>query len=161
MASSTDELRAVMESTLTRFLENSTLAVRNKDASLFSALLSPECLRYLKPVTFIKAYPFIKAEETNAEYEARMVPEIAAMEESRVKIIEIVIDPIKRQGSAHVEHWTKVVGREPIALEICWYVDFTEDGKKISRIVEFIDTAASAKIIEAILNGHKQRHGAS
>ncbi|KAG4222789.1 hypothetical protein PC116_g28738 [Phytophthora cactorum] len=148
---STDELRAVMESTLTRFLENSTLAVKNKDTSLFSALLSPDCLRYLKPTTFVKSYPFIKAVETNAEYEARMVPEIAAMEEAKVKIIEIVIDPIKRHGSAHVEHWTKITGREPIALEICWYVDFTEDGKKISRIVEFIDTAASSKIIESIL----------
>ncbi|KAI1472588.1 uncharacterized protein F4812DRAFT_18365 [Daldinia caldariorum] len=148
---STDELRAVMESTLTKFFENSTLAVKNKDTSLYSALLSPDCRRYMRPASFVKSYPFIKAVETNAEYEARMAPEIAATDESRVKIIEMVIDPIKRHGSAHVQHWSKIKGREPIAMEMCWYVDFTEDGKKISRIVEFLDTAASSKLIDSIL----------
>ncbi|KAI8962614.1 hypothetical protein F5Y11DRAFT_182223 [Daldinia sp. FL1419] len=162
MASSIEDLRAVMESTLTKYFENSTLAAQTKDVSLISAVLTPDCLRYLKPAAYAESYPSIKAVETNVEYEARMALEFAVLEESTASILEIVIDPVKRKGSAHVEHTAKVIGRDPVVLEICWYVDFTEDGKNISRMVKFIDTAAGSKVMESILKqGSEESQGAS
>ncbi|KAI2638021.1 hypothetical protein GGS26DRAFT_438160 [Hypomontagnella submonticulosa] len=151
MSNSMGDLRATIESTLAAFFESYTLAARHKDASLISTTLSTDCKRYLKPSSFTAAYPFVKAVETNAEYEARMRPEIATLEEARFKILESVIDPAKRKASASTECWLKMAGTDPTTMEICWYLDFTDDGKKISRVVEFIDTATSAKVIEYIM----------
>ncbi|KAI6087148.1 hypothetical protein F4821DRAFT_237145 [Hypoxylon rubiginosum] len=152
MASSVSELRAAMEATLTAFLENHSVAVRTKDASVLSALLSPECTRHLHPAPYVTAYPFIKAVETNAEYEARMASELGVMEEAHLEILNIVVDPARRKASAHTEFRVKVAGREdPISSEFCWYLDFTEDGTKISRVVEFIDSATSALMIEEMM----------
>ncbi|KAI0384954.1 hypothetical protein F5Y04DRAFT_202130 [Hypomontagnella monticulosa] len=155
-----DDLHATIESTVAAFFEGYALAARDKNASLISTTLSADCKRYLKPSSFTAAYPFIKAVETNAEYEARMGPEIATMEETRFKVLESVIDPAKRKASASTEYWLKIAGSAPTTMEICWYFDFTDDGKKISRIVEFIDTATSVKVIEDIIKQMKKDSGA-
>lgn len=149
MASSNENLHATMESTFKAFLECYPQSVRAKDPSLLLTMLAPECVRYLKPESFLAKHPFVKASETNAEYEAHMAPEIVLMEEARGKILDIVVDPAKRKLSARVEHWIKLIGKDqPSTLEICWFVDLTEDGKKISRIVEFIDTYVATKMAE-------------
>ncbi|KAI0472911.1 hypothetical protein GGR56DRAFT_589201 [Xylariaceae sp. FL0804] len=148
MSPSTDDLRSVMEDTLRTFLDCFESAVRNHDVSLLSAVLSPECTRHLKPASFLAAYPFIKAVETNSEYETRMVHEIGAMEEARANVLELVIDTAKRRGSAHAEHTTRMPGQPPLTIEMSWYVDFTADGEKITRIVEFIDSVVSSKMLD-------------
>ncbi|KAI4870537.1 hypothetical protein F4820DRAFT_402543 [Hypoxylon rubiginosum] len=154
MASSADDLRSIMESTLVEFFDSYPRSVRNKDPSLLSATLTEECARSLKPDSFLAKHPYVKAVETNAEYEAHMAPEISIMEEVRFKILDRVVDPLKRKASSRVEHWTKLAGRkQPTILEICWFVDFTEDGRRISRIVEFIDTSVASKIIEELAEG--------
>ncbi|KAI1780879.1 hypothetical protein F4818DRAFT_397126 [Hypoxylon cercidicola] len=153
MASSADDLRPMMESTLVEFFNCYPRSVRNKDPSLLSTTLTEECARYLKPDSFLAKHPFVKAVETNAEYEAHMAPEIMMMEEVRFKILDSVVDPLKRKASARVEHWTKLAGRKPTILEMCWFVDFTEDGRKISRIIEFIDTSIASKMIEELAEG--------
>ncbi|XXG97314.1 hypothetical protein Hte_003610 [Hypoxylon texense] len=94
------------------------------------------------------------AVETNAEYEAHMASEIAIMEEGRLKILDKVADPFRRKASARVEHWTKLDGSElATILEIGWFVDFTDDGRKISRIIEFIDTSVASKTIGELAEG--------
>ncbi|KAL7624149.1 hypothetical protein AAE478_005706 [Parahypoxylon ruwenzoriense] len=108
MASSEEDLRGVMQSTLAEFLETYPLA------SISNTLLAPE---------------------------------ISLMEEARVKVLESVIDPATRQASACTEHWTKLMGHKPTPLEISWFVNFTNGGKDISRVVEVIDTSIASKII--------------
>lgn len=108
------------------------------------------CTRHLAPASFPATFAFVKSTETNKEYEERMGGEIAMMEDTRLNILAIVVDAVELKGSAHAEHWTKFRCHEGIALEIGWFVDFTADGQAISRIVEFIDTAAAAKMVEAM-----------
>ncbi|KAI2619477.1 hypothetical protein GGS26DRAFT_572344 [Hypomontagnella submonticulosa] len=121
-----------METTLTTFLETTNL----------------------KPGSFVDAYPFIKAMETDAEYEACTTPEIAmtASQDSRIRY-----RPANRKASARTEHWTKIADCEPTSLEICWFVDFTDNGTKISRVVEFIDMAVATRMIEDMMKkGHRK-----
>ncbi|KAI1080525.1 hypothetical protein F5B20DRAFT_539632 [Whalleya microplaca] len=49
MTSPTHKPSASIEATLTTFLENYPVAVCNKDVSLLSATLSPDCTRHLRP----------------------------------------------------------------------------------------------------------------
>ncbi|KAI1391908.1 uncharacterized protein F4822DRAFT_388865 [Hypoxylon trugodes] len=145
---SLNDLHTTLETTLKAFFNDYTVALREKDVTRISASLTPDCKRLLKPAYFPVAYPFVKAEESNAEYEARMKGELSIMESTSAEIHEITIDPIKRKGSAYVTHINKLRGKDTGNIDICWYFDFSDDGKKISRIVEFIDTAVSEKMIE-------------
>ncbi|KAJ8120047.1 hypothetical protein ONZ43_g3143 [Nemania bipapillata] len=148
MASSlAEDLRATIESTATQFLKSTARALAAKDPSLFFAVLTPECAHHLRPLAFITANPFLKAVKSNEEQAAQMASALATMEHTRVGIKELVIDPITRKASVLAEHHTKVVGAETNVLEVTWFLDFTEDGKRISRVTEFIDTATAAKRI--------------
>ncbi|KAI1214491.1 uncharacterized protein F4807DRAFT_130018 [Annulohypoxylon truncatum] len=152
MSSSTDDPRSVMESTLLTFLGHQAIN-RDVDPEVPVSLTTPECLWYIKPDSFIAKYPFVDSVKTSAEQKEHMGQESKIIEESRNKILACTIDAVKRKGSAHVEHWTKFVGGEPSIMEICWFVDFTDDGKKISKVVKFIDTAEGAKTIDEMARG--------
>ncbi|OTA55206.1 hypothetical protein K449DRAFT_388215 [Hypoxylon sp. EC38] len=158
---STDDLRSTMESTLLALLETQAISPSNRDASRIVALMTPECKWFIKPDSFIAKYPFIKSPRTVADEETHLAREIAALEESRVKVIDSVVDAATRKASARVEHWTKYTGSEPSTMEICWYLDFTDDGKKVLRVVEFIDTAVSSKVLEDMAKaGYKMKEEA-
>ncbi|KAI2467256.1 hypothetical protein F4781DRAFT_402645 [Annulohypoxylon bovei var. microspora] len=152
MSSSTDDPRSIMESTLFTFLSHQAFK-RNDDPSLPVSMVSPECLWYVKPETFITNYPFVGGVKTTAEQKEHMGREMVIMEESRSKILDSAIDTVARKGTARVEHWMKYTGSEPSSMEICWFVNFTDDGKKVSQVVKFIDTAEGAKVIEEMSKG--------
>ncbi|KAI0884962.1 uncharacterized protein GGS22DRAFT_200062 [Annulohypoxylon maeteangense] len=152
MSSPTDDLRSIMESTLLTFLGHQALN-RNVDPSVPASMTTSECLWYIKPDSFMTKYPFVDGVKTSAEQKEHMGQEIKIMEESRNKILDSTIDAVARKGSAHVEHWTKFDGSKPSIMEICWFVNFTDDGKKISKVVKFIDTAEGSKTIEDMARG--------
>ncbi|KAI1457869.1 hypothetical protein F4805DRAFT_457313 [Annulohypoxylon moriforme] len=152
MSSSQDDLHSIMESTLLTFLEHQALN-RNTDPSLPVSLTTPECLWRIKPDSFITKHPFVDSVKTTAEQKEHMAREIQAMEESRNKILDTTIDTVARKGSAHVEHWVKYAGSEPAVMEICWFVHFTQDGRKVQEVIKFIDTAEGAKTIEEMAKG--------
>ncbi|KAI0837449.1 hypothetical protein F5Y06DRAFT_297778 [Hypoxylon sp. FL0890] len=159
--SSTDDLRSTMESTLLALLETQAISPSNRDASRIVALLTPECNWFVKPESFIAKYPFIKSPRTVADEETHLAREIAVLEESRVKVLDRVVDAVARKASVRVEHWTKYVGNEPSTMEICWYLDFTDDGKRISRVIEFIDTSVSSKVLKDMAKaGYKMKEEA-
>ncbi|KAI1411247.1 hypothetical protein F5Y13DRAFT_64567 [Hypoxylon sp. FL1857] len=146
--SSTDNLRSTMESTLLALLDTQSISATNKDASRIVALMTPDCKWFIKPDSFIAKYPFIKSPRTVADEEAHLAREISVLDESRIKVLDSVVDAATRKASVHVELWAKYAGSEPSTMEMCWYFDFTDDGKKVSRVIEFIDTSASEKMLE-------------
>ncbi|KAI1747158.1 hypothetical protein F4782DRAFT_535683 [Xylaria castorea] len=147
MASSTEDLRATIESTVTLFLTSPTRALAAKDPSLFLETVTAACAHHLRPLAFVTANPSLKAVKSNEEHKALMVSALPTMEDTQVEIKELVIDTVKRKASVLAEHRTKIVGVEANVLEVAWFLDFTEDGKRISRVTEFIDTATAARRI--------------
>ncbi|KAI1355961.1 hypothetical protein F5Y01DRAFT_310146 [Xylaria sp. FL0043] len=144
MASFVEDLRATMESTVTQFLNCPAQALAARDPSLFLATLTEDCTRNLRPLAFVTANPALKAVRSNEEHKALMESALHTMEDTRVEIKDLVIDPVQRKASVLAEHCTKIVGVEANLLEVAWFLDFTEDGKRISRVTEFIDTATAA-----------------
>ncbi|KAI1157337.1 hypothetical protein F5B18DRAFT_666040 [Nemania serpens] len=148
MVSSAEDLRATIESTAIQFLNSPAQALAANDPSPFLATLTAECVHHLRPISFITANPFLKAVKSNEEQKAQMGSALATMEYTRVELKELVIDATNRKASVLAEHCTKIVGVEANILEIAWFLDFTEDGKQISRVTEFIDTATAARRIK-------------
>ncbi|KAI1809981.1 hypothetical protein GGS20DRAFT_569488 [Poronia punctata] len=152
-----ETLRATIQSTITQFLNGPSEALRAGDPSLMLTMVTPECSHNLRPLRFFTAYPFLKTTKTNADQEEMMASVLPTMESTQNEVRDVVIDVANRRASVLSEHTTKIVGAEKSStLEIAWFLDFTEDGKMIGKVVEFIDTATAAERIE---NMKKQGFG--
>ncbi|TRX93637.1 hypothetical protein FHL15_005609 [Xylaria flabelliformis] len=145
MASLTEGLRSTIESIATQFLTGPSRAVEAKDPSLCLAVVTAECPHHLRPLAFATANPLLKAVKSNEEHKALMESALSTMEETRAEIKELVIDTVKRKASVLAEHCTKIIGVEANILEVTWFLDFTENGKQVSRVTVFIDTATATR----------------
>lgn len=99
-----DELRSVIQETITAFVENNTAAVKKKDVSLLSSVLSEDCVKMYRPLSFVNKYPqFFKAQITNAEYEAQMKMELHTMSDVVQNVTRTVIDAHQRVANVWIE----------------------------------------------------------
>ncbi|KAI0106230.1 hypothetical protein GGR51DRAFT_518309 [Nemania sp. FL0031] len=148
------DLRSVLQGTIDTFLENNMLAVKRKDISLFSAVLSEDCVRIYRPLSLIRRYPqFFKPEIKNADYEAQMEIELQSMKDVSQKITRTVIDTTQRRATICSEQTvTTGDGELKNTIEVIWDLDFTENGTRISRILVFVDTYESTRVIEEMLS---------
>ncbi|KAH8158718.1 hypothetical protein CIB48_g9521 [Xylaria polymorpha] len=149
-----DDFRSILQRTIDTFLENNMLAIKNKDTSLLSIVLSEDCVRTYRPLSLIRRYPkFFKPQLKNIEYEAQMKIEMQAMREVSQKITRTIIDTAQRRASIHSEQTVLTVdGHSEDTVEVIWDLDFTEDGTKISHIFEIVDTYEATRIIEEMLS---------
>lgn len=93
-----------MQETITAFVENNTAAVKNKDVSLLSSVLSDDCVKMYRPLSFVNKYPqFFKAQITNAEYEAQMKMELQTISDVVQNVTRTVIDAHQRVANVWIE----------------------------------------------------------
>ena len=99
-----DDLRATIQETVRAFVENNTAAVKKKDVSLLSSVLSKDCVKVYRPLSFVNKYPrFFKPQITNAEYEAQMQGELQTMSDVEQNVTRTVIDAHQRVANVWIE----------------------------------------------------------
>ncbi|KAI4864618.1 hypothetical protein F4820DRAFT_422895 [Hypoxylon rubiginosum] len=146
------EFREVLQKTAKAFVENNTLAVQKKDPSLFSAILTEDCIRMYRPLSFIRRYPqFFKTHITNADYEAQMKVELQTMRDVSQKVTRTVIDTVERRATLWTEQTVFTANGSESVVEVIWDLNFSEDGTRVSQIMEFVDTYESTKVLEQML----------
>ncbi|KAI2783172.1 hypothetical protein F4815DRAFT_382374 [Daldinia loculata] len=146
------DLREVLQKTANAFVENNTLAVKKRDTSLFSAILTEDCIRMYRPLSFIQRYPqFFKAQITNADYEAQMQVELQTMKDVSQKITRTVIDTTERRATLWSEQTIFTANGSTSKVEVIWDLNFSEDGTRVSQIMEFVDTYEATKVLEQML----------
>ncbi|KAI1332651.1 hypothetical protein F5Y16DRAFT_121992 [Xylariaceae sp. FL0255] len=145
------DLRSVMQATIDRFVENNTQAVKQKEEKLLSAALASNCIRMYRPLSFSQRYPqFFKPQISNAEYEAQMRHELQTMQDVSQSVTRTVIDTVGLKASIGIEKTVFTTDAKTI-VEVILDLDFTEDGKQITQVMEFVDTYQSTKVLEEIL----------
>ncbi|KAI7779383.1 hypothetical protein LA080_000862 [Diaporthe eres] len=148
-----EQLRAVMQETITAFVENNTAAVKKKDVSLLSSVLSDNCVKMYRPLSFVNRYPqFFKAQVTNAEYEAQMKMELHTMVDVAQNVTRTVIDAHQREANVWIEKTVHTVDGSSSSVEVIYDLEFTQDGKEVSQYIEFVDTFESVKVLEQMLS---------
>ncbi|KAI1480602.1 hypothetical protein F4774DRAFT_77066 [Daldinia eschscholtzii] len=146
------DFREVLQKTINAFVENNTLGVKNKDVTLFSAILTDDCIRMYRPLSFIQRYPqFFKTQITNADYEAQMQVELQTMKDVSQKISRTVIDTVERRATLWSEQTVTTADGSISKVEVIWDLNFSEDGSRVSQIMEFVDTYESTKVLEQML----------
>lgn len=114
-----DSLRAVIQETITKFVENNTAAVKNKDVSLLSSALHDNCVKMYRPLSFVNKYPqFFKSQITNAEYEAQMTMELNTMSDVGQNVTRTVIDAHQRVANVWIEKTVHTVNGTKSSVEV-------------------------------------------
>lgn len=108
-----------MQETITAFVQNNTTAVKKKDVSLFSSVLSDYCVKMYRPLSFVKKYPqFFKAQITNAEYEAQMKMELQTMSDVVQNVTRTVVDAHQRVANIWIEKTVHTVDGSQSSVEV-------------------------------------------
>ncbi|KAI0409842.1 hypothetical protein F4802DRAFT_542272 [Xylaria palmicola] len=146
------DLRPIIQETIDAFVENNTLAVKLKDTTLLSSVLSEHCIRMYRPFSFIQQYPqFFKPRITNADYEAQIKAELLTMRDVSQNVTRTVIDTTQRAATLWIEN-TIHTAASSSTVEVVYDLSFTEDGSRITQVVEFVDTSESIKVLEQMLS---------
>ncbi|KAM0816005.1 putative SnoaL-like domain-containing protein [Seiridium cardinale] len=146
------DFRAILQKTADIFVENNTLAVKRRDASLFSAILTDDCVRIYRPLSFLERYhQFFKKEITNADYEAHMGIELQTMQEVSQKVTRSSIDTTQRRATLWTEQTITTTDQSKKVVEMIWDLEFTEDGTRVKQILEFVDSYESSQLLEEML----------
>lgn len=56
------------------------------------------------------------------------------------EFLNLIVDPEKRTSAARTRHALKFKNGEEMSLEFAWFFDLNDDGTKITKILEFVDT---------------------
>ncbi|KAI0169609.1 hypothetical protein GGR52DRAFT_573671 [Hypoxylon sp. FL1284] len=146
------DFRAVLQNTINTFLSNNALAVKKRDVTLFTAIMTEDCKRIYRPLSFVQRYPqFFKDESTNSDYQAQMKIELQTMADVTEKVNRTVIDTVERKATVWTEQTVYTVNGSKNPVEVIFDLDFSEDGTRISQILLFVDTYESTKVLEQML----------
>lgn len=144
--------REILQKTATAFMENNTQAVKQRNLTLLSAILTADCIRSYRPLSSVSRYPqFLKSEMTNADYEQQMSAELRTMMDVSQRVTRTVIDTEQRAAVLWAEVTLTMVDGSSKFVEVIWDLSFTEDGTRVHRILEFMDTWESTKVLEVML----------
>jgi hypothetical protein len=106
-----------------------------------------------RPLSFVKRYSqFFKKELTNAEYEVQMKMELLTLQDVAQNVTRTVIDTEQRRATLAIEKTVFTGDGGKSTVEVVIDLGFTDDGMKVSQIVEFVDTFESTKVLEQILS---------
>jgi hypothetical protein len=117
-----------------------------KDASLCSAHLTSDCRRYIGPPQFLAS---VGAPPNLSfgieEYTAHMAANESVWTVTSTAIDNLTIDVARRKAAATTVMTGAFVNGDKISKPQCWFLDFTEDGSKISKVYLVNDTTEAVE----------------
>ena len=139
-------LKQTMEKTLREFLEGYQDANAKQDAALVSRLLVPDCVRQFGPSSMLKALGAPPdAAMSNEAYQAAVAKELPVGGVRSSDISGVVIDVEGKAGAARTTYHGEYSDGQKLSMEFAWFLNFTDDGTKVTKIYEFCDSTEAVK----------------
>ncbi|KAK5708447.1 hypothetical protein LTR97_000988 [Elasticomyces elasticus] len=134
--------------TTTDFLDSYNQDKVSKDIKALSATLTLDCKRYYLPISIVSYAPALAAGSTNEQYEAQMQPEFSEVwDHWHSEVKDIVVDVRARKSvSDMITYMTTKKGKK-YEFEMVFKLQLTDDGTKVSKVEEFVDTALAGQVI--------------
>ncbi|KAF5005496.1 hypothetical protein FDECE_8074 [Fusarium decemcellulare] len=146
--SSTTEIRKTIEASLRHFILAYKDAAEQNDASLVNRNTTPDCTRHLLPVSLCTSLgapaDFVI---DNAEYERLTAEDLLIGGVKRSDISHVVIDVEARKASCMTSSDMVFHDGEVLVMEHTWALDFTDDGSRVKKVVEFCDQDSVHKLM--------------
>jgi len=152
-------LRGTMNNTLRVFLDG-YIDGRN-DTTKLSAVLTPDCLRTFAPLSFLQSIgaPADTALD-NKSYEDFYASELSvAWAKSLDEAPNVVIDVEAKTAAATTVYTNEFSDGETFRLEFAWFVTFSEDGERVRKVLEWVDSGATKRYHERIRELMAAREG--
>ncbi|KAI1078634.1 hypothetical protein F5B20DRAFT_546771 [Whalleya microplaca] len=141
-----NKLRETIEATTREFLMTYQDGAAHKDPSIISRNLSPDCSRQIAPASFMKsvgAPPDLQF--SNDAYQSLFEKDLEASAVLKSDILNLTIDAHARKAAARTVYHGKFTDGEEMSMEFAWFLDFNDDGTKVTHIVEVVDPPESLK----------------
>lgn len=138
-------LRVNIDNTLRTFLAGYVDGA--KDATIISDVLTPDCLRTFAPVSFLHAIgaPADTAldNKTYSDFYSAELP--FAWAKSLDNISHVVIDVENKTAAATSVYTNEFSDGDTFRFEFAWFLTFTGDGMKISKVHEWVDSTETVR----------------
>ena len=142
----TDSLQQTIDKTAREFLLSYRDASAQKEPELLVRALAPDCTRQLAPSSYLAAVGlppgFLL---TNDMYKGKWAEQLPAVIIQSTDILSLVVDAASLKAAAIAAHNAQFSDGEVRTLEFAYFLDFSEDGSKIAKILQFSDTDGSLK----------------
>lgn len=141
MASPNPALRKILEESALTFFHNYEAASLADDATIVSRGLSADCVRKFQPPSFCQAmgYP-VDGEISNSIYQGRIAQGMKAWTAKKTDILHLTIDVEARRVAAQTHISGEWKTGEDAELDFAWFLYFSDDGKEIVRVIEYMDS---------------------
>ena len=141
------DLYETIEATTRFFLKSYEEAARTKDGSLVIRALHPDCKRQVMPASFVREIPKRGDGSTNnAVYQKEVQREVEMVDELKVDMLSICVDTRRLMSTSHAAFNCYFKSYGSVCMEQIWTSYFTEDGTKIIKLDEFVDSFESLSI---------------
>jgi hypothetical protein len=134
-----------------------------KDTSILSRDLVPEAHRRVGLVVFEQRYR--PKGWTNVECEENLKPKFEALKDMKLEINDVLVDTKRLRTTVNSSHvWTQSTNGQlwDWPTEFLWILNLTEDGGKVTKILEFVDTHSAmtygGEIKAGEIDGHSHEH---
>jgi hypothetical protein len=149
MSSEKGDLYTVIRTTAQAFVDSYKQDNCGKDITALSSTRTPDCRHFFLPSTLLATAPVLASGRTNAEYEAQILHEITHVFKTWDVITNgIVVD--ERQMTAVVSSSHRMVTgeRKEYVFDFLFTLTMTDDGKRVRRIEQFVDTALAGQLMQ-------------
>jgi len=144
----TPSMRSTIEATVADFMKSYEDAVSASDASILSRTLAADCTRQLAPAALLRNLGMpVDMSMGNEAYEQHMAGELHLLESVGIETLDLSVDAERRRAGARSANDLKLAGKGVFRLEFCWFLDFSDDGRKITKVVQFVDSAEAPKFL--------------
>ncbi|KAK0713388.1 hypothetical protein B0T26DRAFT_648858 [Lasiosphaeria miniovina] len=139
------ELREAIKKTVDMFVRGYQVASEHKDTKYLSTVLTPDCTRYFSPASFLVLYgapPGVGLD--NAAYEASFAAELPYGWCVGSDLANVTIDTDARTAAATSTYTMQFADGTTLAdFEFAWFLNFSADGARVSKIVEWVDATTT------------------
>ncbi|CAH0046447.1 unnamed protein product [Clonostachys solani] len=132
-----NNIRATTREFLTAYLH----ASEQNDPKVFSATLTSDCRRYIGPPSFLTAMGLAADFSfSNTEYEDLSRKDMEVWSITLCRQGNMTVDVANRKSAATSEYVGSLSDGTQFSRNLAWFLDFNEDGSKITRIYQLNDT---------------------
>jgi hypothetical protein len=151
----THKIRSAIEATVKSYITSFIDARTQNNPSLVNRNLTPDCTRSMLPSTLGGGFSMTNYAYLHAFTEGLKV---GGMHENT--IFDLIIDVDTRKAAVTTIAELVFNNGEEIKLDFSWFLHFNQDGDKIFKIVEFVDSEKfkSVKGREGELSGEAQKN---
>ncbi|KAH7118590.1 hypothetical protein B0J13DRAFT_569432 [Dactylonectria estremocensis] len=145
------DLKKTIEETLRAFILSYKDGAEQNDPAIINRNTTADCTRHLLPASLAKALgapaDFVI---DNAEYQRLFASDLKVGGVQKSVISNLTIDAEAKKAAASTVSDMVFKDGEVLVMEHSWFLDFTDDGSKVKKAVEFCDSDSVHKLMAKV-----------